>query len=278
MQFTLFPNLPLELRDKIWLHTIDTRSHVLPRPPITELSVCHEARKALLKVYRPCFRPVPRYRKDDIEFSSGSKPGSRFVAIHGMGKRSPRSPYANYQTDILHLFWAILYGFQQGESLEKYLFQEAIENIQHVLIFVNHWANRRHGRMRRVGVPHPPPKPDLRIILTSFNALKTLSLADEPRVRVDITPLDEEQVRQQRESRFIGHLPDDEVLKREKVALRESFSEGKILIPADEPVKFANPHFKLDQAKAWIEREAEELPGWSKPEVQCATIIPDPEG
>lgn len=277
--FPLFSNLPTELRDKIWIHTVDWRSHVLPRPPITELAVCHEARKALLKVYRPCFRPVPKYRKDDITFGGGSKPGKRWVHIQGMGNRSPRSPYANYETDVLHLDWAIWYGVQQGESLQKFLFQEAIENIQHVLIFLNAWAPRRlGGPLRRVGAPPLPPKPDSRLALTDFGALKTLSLADEPRVTVDIAPLNEDQLRKQRELRFRGRWPDDEVLEREKVALRSSFAEGKILIPVHEPNKFENPYFKFDEAKQWIDLKAKELPGWSAPEVQYATIIPDPYG
>jgi hypothetical protein len=277
--FPLFPNLPTELRDKIWVHTIDWQSHVLPRPPITELAVCHEARKALLKVYRPCFRPVPKYRKDDTTFSVGSKPGKRWVQIQGMGNRSPRSPYANYETDVLHLYWAIWYGVQQGESLQKFLFQEAIENIQHVLISLNAWAPRRHGGpVRLVGAPPPAPKPDSRLVLTYFGALKTLSLADEPKVKVSIAPLDEDQIHKQREFRLMGRWPDDEVLKREKLALRSSFAEGKILIPVHEPTNFANPYFKFDQAKQWIDLKAKELPGWGTPEVQYAMIIPDPQG
>ena len=276
--FSLFPDLPTELRDKIWLHTIDWRSHVLPRPPITELAVCHEARKALLRVYRPCFRPVPRYRKDDTTISISSKPGERWIQIQGMGNRSPRSPYANYETDVFHLSRDILYGVEQGVSLQKFIFQEAIENIQHVLIFVTAWAPRRYGSpMRLVGTPPPAPKPDSRLVLTCFGALKTLSLADEPKVKVSIAPLDEDQIQKQREHKYhlVGAWPEDDVLKREKLALRSSFAEGKILIPVHEPAKFA---FKFDPAKQWIDLKAKELPDWGAPKVQCAMIIPDPQG
>jgi len=279
--FPLFPNLPTELRDKIWVHTIDWRSHVLPRPPITELAVCHEARKALLKVYRPCFRPVPRYRKDDTTFSVGSKPGERWVQIQGMGNRSPRSPYANYETDVLHLYWAIWYGVHQGESLQKFLFQEAIENIQHVLISLNAWAwaPRSHGRPNRlVGAPPlPVPKPDSRLVLTYFGALKTLSLASEPKLKVSIAPLDEDQIQKQRDFRRRVRWPDDEVLKHEKLALWSRFAEGKILIPVHEPTNFVNPYFKFHQVTQWIDLKAKELPSWDAPEVQYATIIPDPQ-
>ncbi|TVY93422.1 hypothetical protein LAWI1_G000999 [Lachnellula willkommii] len=274
--FSLFPNLPTELRDKIWLHTVDQRSHVLPRPPITELAVCHEARRALLTVYRPCFRPVPRSRKDDIDFSVGTGLGSRWVEIQGMGKRSPRSPYANYDTDVLHLCWAIWYGIKQGEPLHKFLFPEAIENIHHVLISLHAWAPRRRGPNRLAGAPPPPPKPDPRLVLTCFGALKTLSLATGPTLRLRIAPLDDLLMHNQREAQM-GREPEDGVLKRDKAALRSRFAEGKILIPA-QPTNFANPYFKFEHAKQWIDRLAEELPGWGAPVVQYATIIPDPQG
>jgi len=272
--FPLFPNLPIELRDKIWLYTIDWRSHVLPRPPITELAVCHEARKALLKVYRPCFRQVAKYRNDDITISVGSKPGERWVQIQGMGNRSPRSPYANYETDILHLYCPIWSGSKQRKPLETFLVQEAIDNIQHVLILLKNWVPRRHGPIRRLGAPPPVSRRDLTLVLTYFGALKTLSFANKPKVRVSIAPRDEDHTHEQK----VFHLPDDEDLKREKLALRASFAEGKILIPVHEHTNFANPYFKFDQAKQCIDLKAKELPGWSAPEVQYATIIPDPQG
>jgi hypothetical protein len=169
--------------------------------------------------------------------------------------------------------------FNRGESLQKLLFQEAIENIQHVLILLNAWAPRRHGGpVRLVGAPPPAPKPDSRLVLTYFGALKTLSLADEPKVKVSIAPLDEDQIHKQREFRLMGRWPDDEVLKREKLALRSSFAEGKILIPVHEPTNSANPYFKFDEAKQWIDLKAKELPGWGTPEVQYSMIIPDPQG
>ncbi|KUJ09941.1 uncharacterized protein LY89DRAFT_689835 [Mollisia scopiformis] len=273
--FPLFPNLPTELRDKIWLHTIDLRSHVLPRPPITELAVCHEARNVLLKVYRPCFRPVPQYREDDTGFGVMSKPGERWLEIQGMGKRSPRSPYANYETDVLYLAWAILYPIHQEEaSLQKYFFQEAIDHVQHVFIRLNAWTPR--GPRRRMVGP-PVTKPDPRQPLLSFGSLKTLSLAEEPKLRVSIPPLNDDQLQKQRESRF-HRMPDDEVLEREKLVLRARFAEGKILTPILDPTSFTNPYLKFDQARQWINRKAEELPNWNAPEVQYATIIADPEG
>ncbi|TVY80465.1 hypothetical protein LSUE1_G004427 [Lachnellula suecica] len=270
-RFTLFPNLPTELREKIWLHTVDGRCHVLPRLPITELSVCHEARNALLKVYRP---------KDDTSFSVGSQPGQRWVEIQGMGKSSPRSPYANYDTDVLYLHQRILRGVQNGEPLDIYLVQEAIGNISHVLITPTAWADRRTGPMRLVGAPPPPLKPNTKLVLTQFGALKTLSIAVEPSMRFDIAPLDEDRIgalRDVRERLRRFGQPDDEVLRDAKVALRASFAEEKILVIVNESTNFEHPYFKFDDAKQWIHRKAEELPDWSAPEVQCATIISDPE-
>lgn len=273
--FSLFPNLPLELRDQIWLHTIDWRSHVLPRPPIAELAVCREARKVLLKIYRPCFRPVSARVKDDIGFGYGTSPGERWVIIQGMGNSSPRSPYANYETDVLHLYWAIYGGVHRGEPLQRFLFQDAIDNIQHVLILFNAWAPRRRGPFMRPGAQPPLPQPGPRLVLTYFGALKTLSIADKPKLKVSITPLDEEQMHKQRELLRTGRWIDDEVLKREKLALRSSFAEGKILIAVDDPTDIANPYFSFDLAQGWVDSKAKELPGWSAPKVQYATIIPD---
>src|SRR4051812_26888333 len=276
--FTLFSNLPAELRNRTWIHTVDWRSHVLPRPPINELAVCHEARGMLLQIYRPCFLSSPRPVLDDIGFCVSSSPGERWVQIEGMGSRSPRSPYANYETDVLYMNWAIWHGIREGKSLEEFLCQEAIENLQHVVILLNAWAPIiLGGPIRLVGVAPPPPKPDARWVLTSFGALKTLSLVEKPKMRVGITPLDDDELGRQKDTGRIGG-PDDDVLKRVKLALRSRFAEGKILIPVDDPANFVNPYFKLDEPQEWVDRRRRELPGWSAPEVQYAMIIPDPYG
>jgi hypothetical protein len=198
-----------------------------------------------------------------------------------MGLRSPRSPYANYETDVLHLDYTIYHAVHQGLPLNNVLEQEAIENMQHVVMFLNAWSSRRHGgHARRRGDPPPPPRPDRRLVVTHFGALRMISLAHAPKMKVSIAPRrEEERQREQEDPRLIAFRTDDEVLAREKVALRARYGEGKILEPVTEPADFWNPYFKFEQAATqWIERKAEELPNWSKPEVQYATIVPDPIG
>jgi hypothetical protein len=278
--FTLFSSLPPELRDKIWIHTVDGRPHVLPRPPVPELAVCHKAREILLKIYRPCFRPFRRWREDDTSMGCAEGPGGRTLIIEGMGRRSPRSPYANYKTDVLHLDYTIYHEVNKGLPLSNVLEQEAIENMQHVVMLLNAWSSRRHGGpARRNGQPPLPTRPDSRLVVTHFGALKMISLAHNPKMKVPIAPRSEEERREYQESRLTKIRPDDEVLAREKVALRARYAEGKILEPVTEPAAFWNPYFKFEQAATqWIEQKAEELPSWSKPEIQYATIVPDPMG
>jgi len=283
--FTLFSKLPLELRDKIWGYTVDGRPHVLPRPPIPELAVCHEAREALLKVYRPCFRPSPRWRKDDTSFFWTDGPGERTLTIQGMGLSSPRSPYANYETDVLRLSRPIWGHVQKGLPLSDILEQEAIESMQHVVMFFDHWSSRvppptwmpnRNPRMSR---PRRGPAPPVsRLVVTHFSALKMISLAHVPSMTVFITPRSEEEYREYALRGVVR--PKDEVLEREKAALRTRYPESKILVPVTEPADFWYPYFTFEQeAKQWLDRKAEELyPHWRAPEVQHATIVPDPRG
>ena len=164
-----------------------------------------------------------------------------------MGKRFPRSPYANYMTDVFHLPFHMMYKVEFGEPLEKFLCQEAIEYIQRVVIWDKAWAPMLHGfRMRGlVG------KPDRKLVLLQFSALKTLYFANESRVKVDIPPPLE------------GESSSD--------------AEGKILIP-DDNVEFEDVRFKMDLPKQWIDRQSTAFPDWSPPDLQMAKIIPDPRG
>jgi len=190
-----------------------------------------------------------------------------------MGKRFPRSPYANYTTDVFHLPFHMMYKIQFGEPLQKFLCQEAIEYIQRVVIWDNSWAPMLHGYRVRGLVG----KPDRKLVLMQFSALKTLYFANEPSVKVDIPlPLEEESSSERNTSGF-PPAPDDEVLAREKLALRSSYTEGKILIP-DNNVKFEDLRFKIDLPRQWIDRQSTAFPDWSPPDLQMAKIIPDPRG
>ncbi|TVY92483.1 hypothetical protein LAWI1_G001798 [Lachnellula willkommii] len=271
--FTLFANLPKELQGLIWEHTVDWEFHVLPRPPITELAVCRHAREVLLRIYRPCFQPPLYKMTEDIHFSSGSRPGGRWLEIRGMGKRFPRSPYANYTTDVFHLPFHMMYKIQFGEPFQKILCQEAIEYIQRVVIWDRSWAPMLHGYRHR-GLAG---KPDRKLVLMQFSAVKTLYFANEPSVKVNIPPPLEEESSSERNASSFPLAPGDEVLAREKLALRSSYAEGKILIP-DDNVKFNDLRFKMDLPRQWIDRQSTAFPDWSPPDLQMAKIIPDPRG
>jgi hypothetical protein len=273
--FTCFSDLPLELRDKIWEATVDWRSHILPRPSINELAVCREARKVLLMIYRPCFQPFPR--RDDSNWNVVSTPDIRRLQIGGMGVSSPRSPYANYETDVLHIFWSMIYGVDQAEVLRQSITEEAIENIQNIVIYPRSWQPRySSGPLMRVGDHPRPPNPDSRLALFLFGALKNVYIAHEPSVSVTLPPLNEDQQRARRLTRpRPGWNEDDEVLKLAKLTLRSKYPEGKILLPSQEDVNY--PFFHIEQVEEWVISKEQEFPEWRAPEVQDAKIIPDPQ-
>lgn len=190
-----------------------------------------------------------------------------------MGKRFPRSPYANYTTDVFHLPFYMMYKIQFGEPLQKFLCQEAIEYMQRVVIWDNSWAPMLHGhRVRGLA-----GKPDRKLVLMQFSALNTLYIANEPSVKVDIPLPLEEELSSERNASGSLLAPDNEVLAREKLALRSSYAEGKILIP-DDNIKFEDLRFKMDPPRQWIDRQSTAFPDWSPPELQTAKIIPDPRG
>lgn len=210
---------------------------------------------------------------EDIHFSSGSGPGGRWLRIRGLGKRFPRSPYANYTTDVFHLPFYMMYKIQFGEPLQTFLCQEAIEYIQRVVIWANSWAPRLHG----YGVRGLAGKPDRKLVLMQFSALKTLYFANEPSVMVDIPPSLEAESSSGRNASDFPPAPDDEVLARKKLTLRSRYAEGKILIP-DDNVKFEDLRFMMDLPRQWTDRQSTEFPDWSPPDLQMAKIIPDPRG
>jgi hypothetical protein len=190
-----------------------------------------------------------------------------------MGKRFPRSPYANYKTDVFYLSFHMMCKIQFGDPLQKFLCQEAIEYIQRVAMRDNSWTPMLHGhQVRRYA-----GKPDRKLVLMQFSALKTLYFANEPSVKIDIPPRLEEESSGERNAYGFRPIHDDEVLAREKLALRSNYAEGKILIP-DDNVKFENPWFKMELPRQWIDRQSAAFPDWSPPGLQMAKIIPDPRG
>jgi hypothetical protein len=78
--FHLFPNLPPELRDKIWLHALPSAPRLISYAATTTPSIAtvnSESRAIFLSIYRKCF--VPDWRPLPY----------------------PISPYANLSLDIL---------------------------------------------------------------------------------------------------------------------------------------------------------------------------------
>ena len=278
--FTLFPKLPPELQEAIWARTIDWEPHVLPRPPIPELSVCRLAREVLLKIYRPCFHSNPGERRNDLKFSgrTGRGPEDRYLTIKGMRTPFPRSPYANYSTDILHLTSTFMSQAHKEGSCQIFLFQEAIDNIQNLVTWRKVWPHSefRHGGPATVnGMPPRPPLVDSKLVITHFGALKVLYIAKEPQVQVDFPPSDEDLRFTAMVARFQAKDPDDELMAP---ALKAVYAEKKILIPQGESDQDPNDSRKMTLAKRWIERQSNAFPEWKAPDLQFAKLIPDPRG
>ncbi len=278
--FTLFPKLPPELQEAIWARTIDWEPYVLPRPPIPELSVCRLARELLLKIYRPCFHSNPGERRNDLKFSgrTGRGPEDRYLTIKGMGTSFPRSPYANYSTDILHLTSGFMSQAHKEGSCQISLFQEAIDNIQNLVTWRKVWPHSefRHGGPATVnGMPPRPPLVDSKLVITYFGALKVLYIAKEPQVQVDFPPSDEDLRFTAMVARFQAKDPDDELMAP---ALKAVFAEKKILIPQGESDQDPNDSRKMTLAKRWIERQSNAFPEWKAPDLQFAKLIPAPIG
>ena len=166
-----------------------------------------------------------------------------------------------------------MYKIRFGEPLKNFLCQEAIRNIQGVIIWGNSWAPRLHG-YRLKGLTG---KPDWNLVLLQFSALNTLYFANEPSVKIDIpSPLEEESSSEINASGF-PLAPDDEILAREKLALRSEYAEGIILIP-DENVKFEDLRFKMHLPRQWVDHQLTAFPDWSPPDLQTCKIIPNPRG
>jgi hypothetical protein len=278
--FTLFPKLPPELQEAIWARTIDWEPHVLPRPPIPELSVCRQAREVLLKIYRPCFHSDPGERRNDLQFSGreGRGPEVRYLTIRGMGTPFPRSPYANYSTDILHLTSTFMSQAHKEGSCQIFLFQEAIDNIQNLVTWRSFWpdsAFRHGGPARRRGMPPLPPLVDSKLVITHFGALKVLYIAEEPKVQVDFPPLDEDLKFTAIIARFQAKDPNDELIAP---ALKAVYAEKKILIPQGESDQDPRNSNRMYFAKRWMERQSTAFPDWKAPDLQFAKLIPDPRG
>jgi hypothetical protein len=273
--FTYFLKLPLELQEAIWARTVDWEPHVLPRPPIPELSVCRQARAVLLKIYRPCFHSNPGERRNDLRFSGreGRSPDVRYLTIGGMGTPFPRSPYANYATDILHLTRTFMSRAYKN-SCRTYLFQEAIDNIQNIVVWRRVWPHRwGHGPARRHGMPPPPPPIDSKLVITHFSALKVLYIAREPKVQVDFPASDEDLKLAAMVARFEAKDPNDEVMAP---ALKAVYAEKKILIPQAESDQDSFDSDQMGLAKRWIERQLTAFPDWKAPDLRFAKLIPDP--
>jgi hypothetical protein len=273
--FVFFLKLPPELQEAIWARTIDWEPHVLPRPPIPELSVCQQARTVLLKIYRPCFHTDPGERRDTLQISGreGRSPDVRYLTIGGMGTPFPSSLYANYATDILHLTSAFMsQAYKNGCQI--FLFREAIDNIQNIVVWRRVWPHRvGHGPARRHGMPPPPPPVDYKLVITHFSALKVLYVAREPKVQVDFPSSDEDLKLATMVARFQAKEPNDELMAP---ALKAVYSEKKILILQAESDQDLLDSRKMALAKRWIERQLTAFPDWKAPDLQSAKLTPDP--
>jgi len=276
--FTVFPNLPPELQDAIWTHTVDWEPHVLPRPPILELSVCRQAREALLKTYRPCFHSDPGERRNDLQFSGreGQGPADRYLTIRGMGTPFPRSPYANYSTDILHLTRSFMSQACKEGSCRKFLSQEAIDNIQNLVTWRKDWPRsefRHGGPVRLHGMPPLPPPADSKQVITQFGKLKVLYIAEDPNLQVDFPSSDEDLKLTSMIARFQAKDPKDELIAP---ALKAVYAEKKILVPESESDQSPYDSNKMTLAKRWLERQSIEFPDWQAPDLRFAKLMPDP--
>lgn len=208
----------------------------------------------------------------------GRAPEDRYLTIIGMGTPFPRSPYANFATDILHLNSGFMSQAQKEGSSQMFLFQEAIDNIQNLVTWHKVWPKsefRHSGPARVNGMPPRPPLVDSKLVITHFGALKVLYIAKVPQVQVDFPPSDEDLRFTAMVTRFQAKVPDDELMAP---AMKAVFAEKKIMIPEGESGQDPNDSRKMTLAKRWIERQSNAFPEWKAPGLQFAKLLPAPTG
>ncbi|KAF8853120.1 hypothetical protein BDZ45DRAFT_83806 [Acephala macrosclerotiorum] len=125
-EFTLFPHLPTELRDKIWLLSLPTEPRLIPYAATDTPSIAavnQESRLVFLSVYTKCFLP-------------GSSSSMKLLPY-------PISPYANLSTDTLFLLWDVRPSDRYPYPLDKWMTPEAIVRIKHVAVGLGLWISLR---------------------------------------------------------------------------------------------------------------------------------------
>lgn len=121
--FPLFPNLPPELRDKIWLQSLPSEPRLIPYAATSTPSVAtvnRESRVIFLSVYTKCFLP-------------GRLASKRILPY-------PISLYANLSHDTLFLFLEdISSKFVCPFPLTEWMTTEGIRGLKHVAADMYMW-------------------------------------------------------------------------------------------------------------------------------------------
>lgn len=126
--FHLFPNLPPELRDKIWLHALPSEPRLIPYAASTTPSIAtvnRESRMVFLSVYTKCFLP----------FELG---GDKMLGY-------PISPYSNLSLDILLISRDIMLEHDDAFPMSDWMTVEGVQGLKHVAVCEEFWVDvHRH--------------------------------------------------------------------------------------------------------------------------------------
>lgn len=125
-KFTLFPKLPPELRDKIFLAALPMEPRLVPYAA-TDLpslaTVNRESRLVFLSIYTKCFLPADSATMKLLPY--------------------PISPYANLSIDTLFLFWDIRPSDRYPFPLTRWMTAEGIRGFKHVAVGLGLWISLR---------------------------------------------------------------------------------------------------------------------------------------
>ena len=240
--FELFPEVPTELRRKIWHATVDWKPRILPRRRISELEVCRESREFLLEIYQPCFLSLSE-RKEEKYWDA--------LYIEALAKDSliPISLYANFETDILFFdSGAVESSMRNDGDWSTLLVPGAPGKVRHLSTdwdeFMSEPSFFAYEYMERERIP----------MVGDFGGLKTISLMVSEYFTRD-------EVESREEGLFEGVTHDSSVGER---VLQVINIDEKSL-----------PSVSMEGTRFYFSNITRKLPDWKVPELQFARICRD---
>ncbi|KUJ23464.1 uncharacterized protein LY89DRAFT_777210 [Mollisia scopiformis] len=124
--FTLFPHLPPELRDRICLLALPIQPRLIPYAATETPSLAyvnHESRLVFLSVYTKCFLTADCASMQVLPY--------------------PISPYANLSIDTLFLFWDIRPKDRYPFPSSKWMTPEGRRKLRHIAVGLGLWISLR---------------------------------------------------------------------------------------------------------------------------------------